>query len=173
MTFMIPFCDTVFQMRDPQTVTPLYNLNLGKYGILTDYAEKQEVTDEKIWLRTLYENSKGLFMGLYQKKGPKLVNWLGFEYEYKPTLSYQAVYMKDEGKTYVLPRRGQGFVNDLDGGLTFWPDGQTDGYLYMIRTLTEMRMNVERTGSPKQQKLLDLLDNKRIQENQYVMIVVR
>ena len=43
----------------------------------------------------------------------------------------------------------------------------------MIRTLTEMRMNVERTGSPKQQKLLDLLDNKRIQENQYVMIVVR
>ena len=60
MTFMIPFCDTVFQMRDPQTVVPLYNLNLGKYGILTDYAEKQEVTDEKIWLRTLYENSKGL-----------------------------------------------------------------------------------------------------------------
>lgn len=173
MTFMIPFCDTVFQMRDPQTVVPLYNLNLGKYGILSDYAEKQEVTDEKIWLRTLYENSKGLFMGLYQKKGPKLVNWLGFEYEYKPTLSYQAVYMKDEGKTYVLPRRGQGFVNDLDGGLTFWPDGQTDDYLYMIRTLTEMRMNVERTGSPKQQKLLDLLDNKRIQENQYVMIVVR
>ena len=81
--------------------------------------------------------------------------------------------MKDEGKTYVLPRRGQGFVNDLDGGLTFWPDGQTDGYLYMNRTLTEMRMNVERTGSPKQQKLLDLLDNKRIQENQYVMIVVK
>lgn len=110
---------------------------------------------------------------MYQKKGPKTLSWLNFEYEYKPTLSYQAVYLKDEGKTYVLPRRGQGFVNDLDGGLTFWPDGQTDDYLYMIRTLTEMRMNVERTGSPKQQKLIDILDNMRIKENQYVMIVVR
>ena len=112
-------------------------------------------------------------MGVYQKKGPKLVNWLGWEYEYKPTLSYQAVYLKEEGKTFVLPRRGQGFVDDLNEGLTFWPDGQTDDCLYMIRTLTEMRMNVVRTGSPKQQKLLELLDNPKIQGNQYVMIVVR
>ena len=74
----------------------------------------------------------------------------------------------------MLPAdKNRGFINDLDDGMPFWPDGQTDDYLYMIRTLTEMRMNVERTGSPKQQKLLDLLDNKRIQENQYVMIVVR
>lgn len=112
-------------------------------------------------------------MGVYQKKGPKILSWLNFEYEYKPTLSYQAVYLKEKGETYVLPRREQGFTNDLDGGMTFWPDGQTDGYLYMIRTLTEMRESVERTGSPKQQKLLDILDNKRIQENQYVMIVVK
>lgn len=131
MTFMIPFCDTVFQMHDPQTVVPLYNLNLGRYGILTDYAEKQEVTDEKIWLRTLYENSKGLFMGLYQKKGPKLVSWLGFEYEYKPTLSYQAVYMKDEGKTYVLPRRGPG-ICQRPGRRTHFLAGRTNRRLSFI-----------------------------------------
>ena len=173
MTFMIPFCDTVYQLRDPQTVVPLYNIHFGKSGVLSDYEEGQEVKDGKMWLRTLYDNPKGLFMGIYQKKGPKLVNWLGYEYEYKPTLSYQAVYLKEEGKTFVLPRREQGFINDLDGGLTFWPDGQTDNYLYMIRTLTEMRMNVKRTGSPTQQKLLELLDNTRIKENQYVMIVVK
>lgn len=173
MTFMIPFCDTVYQLRDPQTVVPLYNIHFGKSGVLSDYKEGQEVKDGKMWLRTLYENPKGLFMGIYQKKGPKLVSWLGYEYEYKPTLSYQAVYLKEEGKTFVLPRREQGFINDLDGGLTFWPDGQTDNYLYMIRTLTEMRMNVKRTGSPAQQKLLELLDNTRIKENQYVMIVVK
>lgn len=51
--------------------------------------------------------------------------------------------------------------------------GQTDEYLYMILTLTEMRLNVKRTGSPQQQKLIDMLDNKRIKENQYVMIVVK
>lgn len=173
MTFMIPFCDTVYQLRDPQTVVPLYTLHFGQHGILSDYEVGKEVKDGKIWLRTLYENPKGLFMGMYQKKGPKLLSWLRFEYEYKPTLSYQAVYLKEENKTHILPEREQGFINDLDGGLTFWPDGQTDEYLYMILTLTEMRLNVKRTGSPQQQKLIDLLDNTKIQENQYVMIVVR
>lgn len=173
MTFMIPFCDTVYQLRDPQTVVLLYSIDLGEHGIFTDYEVGKEIKDGKIWLRTLHENPKGLFMGLYQKKGPKLLTWLNFEYEYKPTLSYQAVYLKEDGKTHILPKRDQGFINDLDGGLTFWPDGQTDEYLYMILTLTEMRMNVKRTGSPKQQKLIELLDNTRIKENQYVMIVVK
>lgn len=173
MTFMIPFCDTVYRLRDQQTIVPIYNFHLGESGVLTDYSSNRGVKEGKIWLRTLYENQKALFIGLYQKNGPKLSNWLGYEYGYKPTLSYQAVYMKDSDKTYILPHREQGFVNDLDGGLTFWPDGHTDGYLYMIRTLTEMRMNVKRTGSPEQKKLLELLDNPRIKENQYVMIVVR
>lgn len=170
---MIPFCDTVYQLRDPQTVVPLYAINLGKHGIFADYEVGKEIKDGKIWLRTLYENPKGLFMGMYQKNGPKILSWLNFEYEYKPTLSYQAVYLKEEGKTYILPKREKGFINDLDGGFTFWPDGQTDEYLYMILTLTEMRLNVKRTGSPQQQKLIDMLDNKRIKENQYVMIVVK
>lgn len=173
MTFMIPFCDTVYQLRDQQTIVPLYNLHLGGNGVLTDYSSNRGVKEGKIWLRTLYENQKALFIGLYQKNGPKLLSWLGYEYAYKPTLSYQAVYMKDSNKTYILPKPEQGFINDLDDGLTFWPDGHTDGYLYMIRTLTEMRMNVKRTGSPKQKKLLELLDNMKIKENQYVMIVVK
>lgn len=173
MTFMIPFCDTVFQLRDPQTVVPLYNIYFGEYGILTGYTNDKGVVDGKTWLRTFYENPKGLFMGIYQKNGKKLLNWTGWEYGYKPTLSYQAVYMKEEDKTYILPGREQGFINDLDGGLTFWPDGQTDNYLYMIRTVTEMRENVQRTGSPRQQKLIEFLDSKQTHENQYVMIIVR
>lgn len=173
MTFMIPFCDTVYQLRDPKTVVPLYAIRLGKQGIFSDYTGEEGVKDGKIWLRTLYENPKGLFMGLYQKNGPILASWLGYEYEYKPTLSYQAVYLKEENQTYILPRKDQGFINDLDEGFTFWPDGETNGSLYMILTLTEMRRNLKRTGSPKQQKLIEFLDNKRIQENQYVMIVVK
>lgn len=175
LTFVLPFCDTVFQLRDPQTVIPLYQLDWGKYGIRpSDYAEQQEIPGDKVHLRTLYENPKGLFMGLYQAKAPKILNWLGHEFEYIPTLSYQAVYLKEEGETYILPHADAGFVNDLDEGMSFWPDGQTDDFLYMIRTVTEMRECVDRTYStPKREKLLAFLDSKDVHENQYVLIVVK
>lgn len=156
MTFMIPFCDTVFQLSDPQTITPLYNIRRGDAEI-----------------RTLTENPKALFVGLYQDGKQKIVNWLGWPYEYKPTLTHQAVYLKEENKTYILPHRGAGFVNDLDDGLPFWPDGQTDNSLYMIRTVTEMREMVKRSGSPRQKELIKFLDNPDVKERDYVMIVVK
>lgn len=43
----------------------------------------------------------------------------------------------------------------------------------MLRTVTEMRELVKRTGSPKQKKLFELLDNPKVFERDYVMIVVR
>lgn len=173
MTFMIPYCDTVYQLRDPQTVAPLYAIRLGVSGLnLKDMGE--EIPKGKMWLKTLYENPSALFIGLYQKGKMPILTWTGWEYTYKPTLTHQAVYLKEEGQTVVLPaNKYRGFINDLDDGLPFWPDGQTDDCLYMIRTITEMRQLVERTGSPKQQKLVELLDNQRIPERDYVMIVVR
>lgn len=74
---------------------------------------------------------------------------------------------------YAACRQKQGFINDLDDGLPFWPDGQTDDCLYMLRTVTEMRELVKHTGSPKQKKLLELLNNPKVFERDYVMIVVR
>ena len=55
----------------------------------------------------------------------------------------------------------------------FWTVLNTDDCLYMLRTVTEMRELVKRTGSPKQKKLLELLDNPKVFERDYVMIVVR
>lgn len=173
LTFMIPFCNTVYQLRPPHTIAPLYSITLGGFGIVPAELPKGDELDQKVWLRTLYENPKGLFMGLFQKNGTKILNWLDWQDEYKPLLTNQAVYLKDEGKTYLLPYTEKGFVNDLDGGLSFWPDGQTDDYLYMIRTVTEMREMIKRTGSPRQKKLIELLDNKKVHENQFVMMVVR
>ena len=73
----------------------------------------------------------------------------------------------------MLPAdKNRGFINDLDDGMPFWPDGQTDDCLYMLRTVTEMRELVKRTGSPKQKKLVELLDNPKVHERDYVMIVV-
>ena len=104
-------------------------------------------------------------MGLYQKGGRIIANWLGWEYDYKPSLAHQAVYLKEEGRTVMLPAdKNRGFINDLDDGMPFWPDGQTDDCLYMLRTVTEMRELVKRTGSPKQKKLVELLDNPKVHE---------
>lgn len=154
MTFMIPFCDTVYQLVDDHTLSPLYNIQHGEADIYT-----------------LYENPAALFIGLNQAGKPKIVDWVGWPYTYKPTLTHQTVYLKEDNKTYLLPRGG--FVNDLDEGLPFWPDGQTDNCLYMIRTVTEMREMVKRTGSPRQKELIEFLDNPNIPERDYVMIVVK
>ena len=53
--------------------------------------------------------------------------------------------MKDEGKTYVLPRRGQGFVNDLDGGLTFLA-GRTNRRLSLYDPYTDRNAYERRTN---------------------------
>ncbi|MCD7848504.1 MAG: DUF4933 domain-containing protein [Parabacteroides sp.] len=174
MTFMIPYCDTVYQLRDPQTIAPLYAIHYGEQKLDMN-GMNDGIPKGKIWQKTLFENPKGLFLGLYQEGGRIIADWIGWEYTYKPTLTHQAVYLKEEGRIVVLPAdKNRGFINDLDdSGLAFWPDGQTDDCLYMLRTVTEMRVLVKRNGSPKQQKLLEILDNPKVPERDYVMIVVR
>ena len=78
-----------------------------------------------------------------------------------------------EKKTYALPKSSGGFINDIDDGLPFWPDGQTDDCVYMIRTVTEMRETVKRTGSSRQKDLIKFLDDPKVFERDYVMIVAR
>ena len=173
MTFMIPYCDTVYQLTDPQTVVPLYEIHLGQSGISLPDLESEVIPKGKIWLRTLFENPKGLFAGFNQKGSPAIKNWLDQIDNFKPIISGRSVYLKADGQTYMLPQDSKGFVNDLDGGLSFWPDGQTDNCLYMIRTVTEMRETIKRTGSPQQQELIQFLDDPTTHERDYVMIVVR
>ena len=71
------------------------------------------------------------------------------------------------------PKSSGGFINDIDDGLPFWPDGQTDDCVYMIRTVTEMRETVKRTGSSRQKDLIKFLDDPKVFERDYVMIVAR
>lgn len=172
MTFTIPFCDTIYRLLDSRTISTLYALNLGEKSISGDQLT-QPVANGKIWLRTCYENPKSVCIGLRQKGAPEITNWLGHTDEYKPALTHRIVYLKEDRKTYALPRNSGGFINDIDDGLAFWPDGQTDDCLYMIRTVTEMRETVKRTGSARQQELLRFLDNPQVHERDYVMIVAR
>lgn len=160
MNFMIPYCDTVYQLSGSHTIAPLYAL-------------QKDNRENTTGLRTFLENPKGVFMGLYQKDSPKIHNWLGWLDEYKPIITNRVVYLKNEGKTYSLPSNSGGFINDIDDGLPFWPDGQTDDCIYMIRTVTEMRETVKRPGSPRQKDLIKFLDDPKVFDRDYVMIVAR
>lgn len=161
MSFMIPFCDTVYQLANPQTLTPLYAIR------------KEADAEKPIGLRSFLENPQGLFMGIFQKSSPIIGNWLGWWDEFKPILTHRVAYLKKDGRTYSLPHDSGGLINDLDGGLPFWPDGQTDDCLYMLRTVTEMRETVKRTGSSRQAELIKFLDDPKVHERDYVMIVAR
>ena len=112
-------------------------------------------------------------MGVFQKGSPAIYNWLGWLDDYKPVITHRVVYLKKEKKTYALPKSSGGFINDIDDGLPFWPDGQTDDCVYMIRTVTEMRETVKRTGSSRQKDLIKFLDDPKVFERDFVMIVAR
>ena len=81
------------------------------------------------------------------------------------------VYLKNKRQTKALPLTARGMINDLDGGLPFWPDGQTDEYMYMIRPAGELKKGIKLTGSPKQETLKNFLSD--LPDNQNVMIVVK
>ena len=160
INFLIPYRDTVYQLSSSHSITPLYTLH-------------KDNQDKPTGLRSFLENPNGLFMGVFQKGSPAIYNWLGWLDDYKPVITHRVVYLKKEKKTYALPKSSGGFINDIDDGLPFWPDGQTDDCVYMIRTVTEMRETVKRTGSSRQKDLIKFLDDPKVFERDYVMIVAR
>lgn len=160
INFLIPYRDTVYQLSSSHSITPLYALH-------------KDNQDKPTGLRSFLENPNGLFMGVFQKGSPAIYNWLGWLDDYKPVITHRVVYLKKEKKTYALPKSSGGFINDIDDGLPFWPDGQTDDCVYMIRTVTEMRETVKRTGSSCQKDLIKFLDDPKVFERDYVMIVAR
>lgn len=171
LSFFLPYCDTVFQLRDQETIAPLYHIDFGKIR-----ATATELTGDgdlrgKAWPASLVEGRKGLFLGIYQEGGKVYLDWWNRVDNSKPVITNQVVYLKSDDKTYTLPREKKGFINDLDDGMYFWPDGQTDEYLYMIRHASEFKDEVHLSGSPKQAKLKEFLS--KLPENQLVMIVVK
>lgn len=174
MNFMVPFYNTVYQQQDEETIVPLYDLNFGEYDVFSEMPDEEDgVKNGKAWLRTFYENPKGLFLGLYKKGSYSLRNWIGHEDTFRTPLTHQVVYLKDKNKTYAIPSKFKGFINDLDGGVSFWPDGQIDNRLYMLRAVTELRETIDRSPtSPVKKELLDFLNNESVKDNAIVMIVI-
>lgn len=172
ITFRLSFCDTIYRIRDEQTYYPAYVTYFGKLRLTAIENIQEKDRKNKAWMTALEENAKALFIRTYKEGKSTQSGWLdGNREPDMPSEERQIVYLKSSRQTFALPVKAQGLTNDLDGGLPFWPDGQTDGYLYMIRPAKELKAKIKLTGSPKQKELKVFLDS--VDEKQNVMIVVK
>lgn len=171
-TFMNTYCDTIYRLADECTIVPTYALYLGKHRATAPYLFNGGNRKNKAWPTDLKENPKGLFLKIYKEGKSNKSGWLNDKSERdEPAIEHQVVYLKASAQTYALPVKTQGLTNDLDGGLPFWPDGQTDEYLYMIRPAKQLKAAAKLNGSPRQKELKAFLES--IDEKQNVMIVVK
>lgn len=172
ITFHTSFCDTIYRITDEKSYKPVYAIHFGKYRLTATSLFKEDDLKNKAWLMDLKENKDGVFLKVYKEGKTTKSGWLAEDREPDgPSVERQVVYLKSSGQTFALPDRSKGLVNDLDGGITFWPKGQTDGYLYMIRPAKEFKAAIKLDGSPKQKELKAFLES--IDEKQNVMIVVK
>lgn len=172
LTFRLSFCDTIYHIMDNQRYVPAYVTNFGKSRLTAIENIRNEDRKGKAWMRDMEENAQALFFRIYQERTTTGGGWLDEKREAdKPSVERQIVYLKKSKQTLALPNRSGGLINDLDGGLPFWPDGQTDGYLYMIRPAKELKARIKLTGSPKQEALKAFLAG--VDEKQNVLIVVK
>lgn len=155
-TFRLYYCDTIFRLLDRQTILPAYAVDLGKY---------------KACINSLAENEKGLFLGIHEEGKSQKINWEGEPTFDIPSVNRHVVYLKGKEKTVALPVQSKGLVNDLDNGLPFWPDGQTEGWLYMIRHVTELLDDIYEDDPHRYVKLRTYLEG--LPQNRYIMILVK
>ncbi len=173
-TFSATYCDTVYRLSDHRTITPVYNIHLGKYKASANYVINKGDKRNKAWINELRENPKGVFLKVHREGKSNKSGWLDNKDKENrdfPSEDYLMVYLKNKRQTKALPLTSQGITNDLDDGLPFWPDGQTDEYMYMIRSAKDLKQQVKLTGSPKQNTLKNFLSD--LPDNQNVMIVVK
>lgn len=172
LTFRLSYCDTIFRLSDEQTIVPAFYLHFGKYRLSLQDIQQEKDRKNTAYINHLKENPKAVFLGIYKEGKSTIQGWItGEDQRDEATVNYQMVYLKTNQKTITLPIDSKGLVNDLDEGLPFWPEGQTDKYLYTIRPAAEMRKEIKWTGSAKQKELKKFMDE--VPDDQNVLIVVR
>ncbi|WP_102408597.1 DUF4933 domain-containing protein [Parabacteroides bouchesdurhonensis] len=171
LTFKITYSDTIYRIASPNILIPAYHLDFGKHKASASYIFSRQEMQHKAWLTDLKENQYALFLGVHYEGKRTYEGWLDKNSE-RDTASpeYRIVYLKKSRQAVVLPEKDYAFINDLDGGLPFWPDGQADGYFYMIRPAKELKKEIRLDGSPRQKELAAFL--KDLPDDQNVLMVV-
>lgn len=163
--------DTIWRIVDKDAAYPAFYINLGanklpfKY-ILTENVNKLDDHCRFIYTLRIFETKNFIFFRVAYKKYLKHIL-----YNKK---SHNAMCIKhyENGKPFFS------FINDIDGGLPFWPEGVMNdgekiftliyGYELLPKLQANKRMNSFRTINPV---LEHLASNSSILDNPIIMII--
>lgn len=112
------YSDTIFKLL-PDLVIPRFKIELGPYQL------PPELVMERIGLKRYYEIAGGFLKNRIEEDAHYL--YIGLQ-SHLGGNTIPILYHKDDGSLYHLKghdissQREKGFVNDIDGTFSFWPD---------------------------------------------------
>lgn len=161
--------DTIYSIEDDFSFSPKYTVNAGKYEVTTDLRAEG---NGNVFL----QRAKGYvsFRNFYETN-----NYLLLMYHYGEEVPHYGYFNKNTNKLlYLKSDSKNGFANDLDGGIDFWPERQDNDIWYSF--YDAHRFVDEQEGKPKTaikgspqaiQGLKKLIDKLDPEDNPVLMIV--
>jgi hypothetical protein len=120
LTIKQEYNDTIFRLISPDRLLPVYLIDFGSFKVSYNDGLNPEIDlSNKYLLNSLYESDNFLFVR-YTQNFSSLNN-----IKKNAVKFYNAIFIKKEGKLIHLPEFSstpQGLINNLDGGIPFWPD---------------------------------------------------
>ena len=120
LTIKQEYNDTVFRLIPPDRLLPVYIIDFGEYKVsYMDGLNPDFNLSDKYLLYSLLETYNFLFIR-YTQNSDGLANR-----KKKAVKFYNVLFDKKEGKLYHqqdFTQVPEGIINDLDGGMPFWPE---------------------------------------------------
>lgn len=166
--------DTIYTLNEKNRIVPVMYLDLGKYKI-PDNKRPSFITDRK-QVNTLMQGY--LWGNVVESDKYRLINAEGYSDDKK------LLVMTDKAKkTSVLisdkEDRYAGFVNDIDGGIDFWPRHiYADKWAYTIVSASDfikfsnenLKLNKKVKFPDKSKQLKTIIGNMSEEDNQVIVI---
>lgn len=123
--------DTIFRIGRDYTVKPRFLINYGKYKIPNSLLNDVD----------LFKLNISKYAHLF--KFLECKNLIFFNIGINHKMKY-VLYNKSTKVAINVFEKTINLVNNIDGGLPFWPDGQlADGRLYMLIDVSDLKKNIE------------------------------
>ena len=164
--------DTIFIIKSDLgilKIEPLYNLDFGRY--------RKGTAMEEFYSGGVHLHEPGEWNGTYSETDNYLFFCVMFAYKRFPNIPQPQrwipiVYDKVNGKTYSINFNKKfnvnGFVNDIDGGMPFWPQYHIENKLYKFVSASDFIYMASKGNSAKMKTVAAQLT----EESNPVLIVV-
>ena len=177
LTFIGQHADTIFRFIPPNRILPVYVLDFGKDKVsFMEGLDPDSDLSQKLMLNSIFETDKYIFIR-YTRNNASPANLKN-----KSVTFYNAIFDKTANKLYHLP--GQSFKtknigNDIDGGISFWPEFVTpNGSMMMLATGEQIKQYVnsdefiaKKPSQNQRQKYIDMANN--LGNNEIVVMLVK